>query len=90
MQKCYFVLCTKNFALPVSTAVYKILYTAFYNISRCRVQSRYCHYSHPDQGCTKRVQPGNVRFNHVRITLWSHGTIDALIDLSWIYDLIFT
>ena len=26
MQNCHFVLCTKNFALPVSTAVYKILY----------------------------------------------------------------
>ena len=28
MQNCNFVLCTKNFALPVSTAVYKILYQA--------------------------------------------------------------
>ena len=93
MQNCHFVLCTKNFALPVSTAVYTILhqavnagsavykmlyqavetgsavykilyaailYTALYNMSRCRVQSRYWRDSHPDQGCTKRVQPGNT------------------------------
>ena len=44
--------------------MYTILYTALpaftalYNISRCRVQSRYCRDSHTDQGCTKRVQPG--------------------------------
>ena len=30
------------------------------NISRCRVQSRYCRDSYPDQGCTKSVQPGKI------------------------------
>ena len=42
-------------AVDTGSVVYKILYTALYNISRCRVQSRYCHDSHPYQGCTKRV-----------------------------------
>ena len=45
-------------SLPVFTGGYNMLYTAVYNISRCHVQSRYCCDSHPDQGCTKRVQPG--------------------------------
>ena len=116
MQSCHFVLCTKNYALPVSPAVYKILYqavntgsavskilyqaiytgsavytilytavdtgsavykilytalpaftawykilyTALYNISRCRIQSRNCRDSHPDQGYINRFQPGNI------------------------------
>ena len=32
------------------------------NISRWSVQSRYCRDSHPDQVCTKRVQPGKPFF----------------------------
>ena len=31
-----------------------------YNISRFCVQSRYYRNSHPDQGCTTRVQPGKI------------------------------
>ena len=43
MQNCHFVLCTKNFALLVSTAAYKNLYqavdagSAVYNISEQNV-----------------------------------------------------
>ena len=40
------------------TVRYKILYNAPHNISTCRVQSRQWRDSHPDQVCTKRVQPG--------------------------------
>ena len=49
-------------AVKAGSAVYKILYTAVYNISKCRVQSRYCRNSDPDQGCTKRVQPGKNNY----------------------------
>ena len=57
-------------AVNAGSAVYNILYpavnsgravhTVVYNISRCCLQSRYCRDSHPDQGCTKRVQPGKI------------------------------
>ena len=57
-------------ALSAFTAWYKILYTALYNIFRCRVQSRYCCDSHPDQGCTKCVQPGKKYFDAITKKFW--------------------
>ena len=45
-------------------------YTAVYNISRCCVQSRYCRESHPDQGCTKRVQSGKSHWLHQLNQFW--------------------
>ena len=44
---------------------FRILYPAleqFYYISRCPVQFIYWRDSHPDQVCTKRVQPGKYFF----------------------------
>ena len=90
MQNCHFLLCTKNFALPVSTAVYKILYqavnagsavykiifyTALYNISRCHVQSRFAPILiQTSQGCIKCVQPGNNFVQLQRIFVLSRET----------------
>ena len=51
VQNC--VHCTSGIYCLVQNFVHCTLY-----ISRCRVQSRYCRNSHPDQWCTKRVQPG--------------------------------
>ena len=44
MQKCHFVLCTKNFALPVSTAVYKVFHQAV-NVGSAVYKNSY----HPPQ-----------------------------------------
>ena len=49
----------KNFYTAVNVG-YKFFYTAVYNTSRCLVQNHYCRDSHPDHGCTKRVQPGKL------------------------------
>ena len=51
-----------------------------FNISRWSIQSRYCRDSHPDQGCTKHVQSGNVS---LPFGLWSDMAF-----FTWVVELI--
>ena len=42
----------------ISCSVQNCVHCSLQHIQMCRVQSRYCRDYHPDQGCTKCVQPG--------------------------------
>ena len=70
VQNC--VHCTSCTLLPGTKFVHcssgkiQILYTVLQhsnNISILSVQSRYCRDSHPNQGCTKCVQPGKYHWS---------------------------